>query len=161
VAVCAGLTEWVAEGEALRDTVGATAGEALPDGLAELPAGLGEAGEVPDGALREADGLADPVVPAPLPAADEFVALPAAPPVSGEGELDAGWLAVPLYRPDDVADTVPVDGEKTGGIGEDGPDVQADTNADMRTVTVTQPAAVSLALLTFMRPPCIPCMQRR
>ena len=106
--------------------------------------------------LCEADGLADPVVPAPLPVADEV-----APPVSGEGELDAGGLAVPLYRPDDVADTVPVDGEKIAGIDEDCPDVQADTDADMRTVAVAQPAAVSLALLTFMRPPCIPGMQWR
>lgn len=118
---------------------------------------MGEADEVAADALREADGLADPVVPAPLPVADEV----AAPPVSGEGELDAEGLAVPLYRPDDVADTVPVDGEKIAGIDEDCPAVQADTDADMRTVTVTQPAAVSLALLTFMRPPYIPGMQRR
>jgi hypothetical protein len=122
---------------------------------------LGEAGEVVADALREADGLADPVVPAPLPVPDEVVALPGAPPVSGEGELDAGGLAVPLYMPDDVAGAVPVDGEKIAGIDEDAPDVQADTDADMRTVAVTQPAAVSLALLTFMRPPCVPGMQRR
>jgi hypothetical protein len=117
---------------------------------------LGEAGEVVDDALREADGLADPVAPAPLPVAGEVVALPAAPPVSGEGELAAGGLAVPLYMPDDVAGTVPVDGEKIAGIDEADPDVQADTDADMRTITVTQPAAVSLALLTFMRPPVYP-----
>ena len=66
--------------------------------------------------------------------------------------------AVPLYRLEDVGDTVPEDGEKIAGIDEADP-VQADTDADMRTVTVAQPAAVSLALLTFMKPPYIPVMQ--
>jgi hypothetical protein len=81
------------------------------------------------------------------------------PPTCGEGDPEAEALAVPLYRPEDVADTVPEDGEKIAGIDEVGP-VQADTDADMRTVTVAQPAAVSLALLTFMKPPYIPDMQQ-
>jgi hypothetical protein len=94
--------------------------------------------------------------------ADGLVVLLAAPPVCGEGRWDAGALAVPLYRLG--ADDVPAaleDCEKIGGIDEPGPVVQADTDADMRTVAVAQPAAVSLALLTFMRPPFIPVMQQR
>ncbi len=130
---------------------------ALADCLAVLPGDLGEAGEVVADALRVADELADPVGPAPLP--DEVVALPVDPPIWGEGEPDAGTLAVPLYRPEDVADTALEDGEKIAGIDEDGP-VQADTDADMRTVTVAQPAAVSRVLLTFMKPPDIPGMQQ-
>jgi hypothetical protein len=165
VAGWAGRAEWVAEGvtgaegddEAVRDTLGAAVGdeeggeerEALAEALAELSVGLGEAGEVVADVLREADGLADPVGPDPLP--DEVFALPVVPPTCGEGETPA----VPLYRLEEVADTVPEDGEKIAGIDEDGP-VQADTDADMRTVTVTQPAAVSLALLTFMKPPIYP-----
>jgi hypothetical protein len=164
----AGRAEWVAEGEekaedeteaegdgeALRDTLGAAdeEGATLADVLAGLPVGLGEAGDVA-GALREADELAELVAPDPLP--EEVFALPVDPPICGEGEP----LAVPLYRPEDVADTVPDDGEKIAGIDEDGP-VQADTDPDMRTVTVAQPAAVSLALLTFMKPPFIPGMQQ-
>jgi hypothetical protein len=179
VAVCAGVVgwagraEWVAEGETeaegeeeaedeteaegepLRDTLGAAAeeGAALADVFAGLPVGLGEAGEVVTDALREADGLADPVRPDPLP--EEAFALPVDPPICGEGEPPA----VPLNRLEDVADTVPEEGEKIDGIDEDGP-VQADTDPDMRTVTVAQPAAVSLALLTFMKPPFIPGMQQ-
>jgi hypothetical protein len=152
VAVCVGVAVWVAEGEGVElcVTLGATE-EALADGLAGL-----ETGEVVAGALRVrvADGLADlVVVPAPLP--DEGFVLPAPPPVCGDGRP----LAVPLYRPEGVGDTVPEDGEKIDGIDDDAPDVQADTDADMRTVTVAQPAAVSLALLTFMKPPYIPDMQ--
>ncbi|MCW2929698.1 MAG: hypothetical protein JWM19_660 [Actinomycetia bacterium] len=167
VAGWAGRAEWVAEGEeeaegeteaegdgeALRDTLGVAEeeeGATLADVLAGL---LGEAGEVRAGALREADELAEPVAPDPLP--EEVFALPVDPPICGEGEP----LAVPLYRLEDVADTVPEDGEKIAGIDEDGP-VQADTDTDMRTVTVAQPAAVSLALLTFMKPPYIPGMQQ-
>jgi hypothetical protein len=48
----------------------------------------------------------------------------------------------------------PAEGEKIAGTDEDGPPVQAETDADRRTVAVAQPAAVSLDLLTFMRPPC-------
>jgi hypothetical protein len=183
VAVCvgvagwAGRAEWVAEGvaeaeaeaeteaegdgEAVRDTLGAAVGDeeegeeerdALAEALAELSVGLGEAGEVVADPLREADEPADPVAPVPLP--DEVFALPVDPPTCGEGEPPA----VPLYRLE-VADTVPEDGEKIAGIDED-PPVQADTDTDMRTVTVTQPAAVSLALPTFMRPPYIPDIQQ-
>ena len=73
----------------------------------------------------------------------------------GQGGMGAVYLAhdSKLDRP--IAIKVPF------FRAEDGPDVQADTDADMRTVTVAQPAAVSLALLTFMRPPCIPGMQWR
>jgi len=59
-----------------------------------------------------------------------------------------------------VDDEVPADGEKIAGTDEEGPPVQAETDAETRTVAVAQPAAVSLALLTFMRPPCIPGRQR-
>jgi hypothetical protein len=171
VAECVGSAVWVGvaegvadretvtegDGEALLDTRGTAddlEGEALADGLAELPVGLAEAGEVV--ALREADGLADPVGPAPLP--DVFSLLDA-PPVCGEGEPapDAVAVAVPLYRPEDA---VPEEGEKIAGIEEDAPEVQADTDTDSRTVTVAQPAAVSRALLTFMKPPYIPGTQQ-
>ena len=148
-----GETEAEGDGEAVRDTLGAEARKNERSALADALVGLGEAGEVVADALREADELADPVAPDPLP--DEVFALPVDPPTCGEGEP----AAVPLYRLEDVADTVPEDGEKIAGIDEDGP-VQADTDADMRTVTVTQPAAVSLALLTFMKPPYIPGMQQ-
>jgi len=156
VGVCVGVAE--DDGDELCVTLGATEedeGEAPEDGLAALLAGLDEV--VARALLRVADGLADLVVPAPLP--DDVFALPVPPPVPppvcGEGRP----LAVPLYRAEDVGDTVPEDGEKIDGIDDDAPDVQADTDADMRTVTVAQPAAVSLALLTFMRPPYIPDMQ--
>ena len=55
---------------------------------------------------------------------------------------------------------MPEDGEKIAGIDEDAPEVQADTDADSRTVTVAQPAAVRRALLTFMKPPYIPGTQQ-
>jgi hypothetical protein len=165
VAGWAGRTEWVvegvaeaedeteADGDAVRDTLGAAAGEE-EEGEEEREglAGLDEAGEVVADPLREADEPADPVTPVPLP--DEVFALPVDPPTCGEGEPPA----VPLYRLE-VADTVPEDGEKIAGIDED-PPVQAATDTDMRTVTVTQPAAVSLALPTFMRPPYIPGIQQ-
>ncbi|HEY6792764.1 MAG TPA: hypothetical protein VI365_36180 [Trebonia sp.] len=166
----AGRAEWVAEGEeeaedeteaegdgeALWDTLGVAEeeeGATLADVLAGLPVGLGDAGDVVAGALREADELAEPVAPDPLP--EEALALPVDPPICGEGEPPA----VPLYRLEDVADTAPEDGEKIAGIDEDGP-VQAASDPDIRTVTVAQPAAVSLALLTFMKPPLIPGMQQ-
>lgn len=59
-----------------------------------------------------------------------------------------------------AVDEVPTDGEKIDGTDEEEPPVQAETDAEMRTVAVAQPAAVSLALLTFMRPPYIPGRQR-
>jgi len=100
VTVGVGVAEWVAEaeaeadGEAVSDTLGTAddlEAEALTDGLAELLVGLAEAGEVV--ALREADGLADPVAPAPLP---DVLPLLDAPPVCGEGEPAPVALAVPL-----------------------------------------------------------------
>jgi len=165
VAVAVGVAEGVTDGEtvteddgeALFDTPGTAddlEAEALADGLAELPVGLAEAGEVV--ALREADGRADPVAPAPLP--DVVFPLLDPPPVCGEGEPAPDALAVPLYRPEDAV--VPEEGEKIAGIDEDPPEVQADTDADSRTVTVAQPAAVSRALLPFMKPPYIPGTQQ-
>jgi hypothetical protein len=71
--------------------------------------------------------------------------------------LEDGMPAVPLYRPVDAGDGVPVvpdPGEKIAGMDEEGPAVQAETDAERSTVAVAQPAAVSLTLLTLMRPPC-------
>jgi hypothetical protein len=111
--------------------------------------GVGVARLVPDGALAEpVAGRAGVVpAPAPLPEAD----------VAGAGlVVDAGALAVPLNRLDEVAvGPAPAEGEKIDGT-EDVPPVQAVSIAEQKTVMVTQPAAVSLALLTFMRPPYIP-----
>jgi len=110
---------------------------------------------VPDGAeaLAEADACADEVpVPAPLPEAV----------VVARALVEAGALAVPLNKPDGVAVAVGpalTDGEKIAGTDEV-PPVQAVTDAEKTTVAVAQPAAVSLALLTFMRPPYTPGMQR-
>jgi hypothetical protein len=59
----------------------------------------------------------------------------------------------------DVA--VSPDGEKIAGTDEEGLPLQAASGAERRTVAVAQPAAVSLALLTLMRPPCIPSGRRR
>jgi hypothetical protein len=81
---------------------------------------------------------------------------------------DGGTVAVPATRPDvdgagtvvDTGDEMPADGEKIDGTDEDGPPVQAETDAETRMVAVAQPAAVSLALLTFMRPPCAPGRRR-
>lgn len=106
-------------------------------------------------ALAEPDAGAEEVpVPAPLPEAL------ADPRVLGDG----GALAVPLNTPEGVAagfGPALTDGEllKIGGTDELLP-VQAVTEAEKTSVAVAQPAAVSLALLTFMRPPYIPGRQR-
>jgi hypothetical protein len=72
-----------------------------------------------------------------------------------------GMAAVPLNRPlgpgDTAADAdpvVPVEGEKIAGMDDEDPAVQAETDAERRRVAVAHPAAVSLDLLTLMRPPC-------
>jgi hypothetical protein len=74
--------------------------------------------------------------------------------------VDGGTLAVPLYKPVAVGAGVvvagPTDGEKIAGTDEEPPPLQADTDPESRTVAVAQPTAVSLRLLTFMRPPCVP-----
>jgi hypothetical protein len=61
-------------------------------------------------------------------------------------------VAVPLNKTVDVVVGVGpalTEGEKIAGTDED-PPVQAVTDAEKTTVAVAQPAAVSLALLTFM-----------
>jgi hypothetical protein len=75
---------------------------------------------------------------------------------------DEGTVAVPLATAvgADAADVGPTDGEKIDGTEEEPPPLQADTDPESRTVAAAQPTAVSLALLTFMRPPCIPGWQR-
>jgi hypothetical protein len=100
-------------------------------------------------------------VPAPFPEAL------ADPRVLGDGGAladpwvlgDGGALAVPLNTPEGVAGgfgPTLTEGElKIGGTDELLP-VQAVTEAEKTSIAVAQPAAVSLALLTFMRPPYIP-----
>jgi hypothetical protein len=73
-----------------------------------------------------------------------------------------GMLAVPLNRPvgdgdggtADVEPVLPIEGEKIAGMEDEGAVVQAETDAERRRVAVPQPAAVSLDLITLMRPPC-------
>jgi hypothetical protein len=141
-ALCCVAAEWLADGEAeelcvaagegLRscapgecDALAPAEGEALSDGPAVLPAGLGEAGEV----LAVACGAEDPVPPAPLPdaLAEGVLPLLADPPACGE--WDAGALAVPLDELDDGA------GVKIGGTVPDAA-VHADTDAETRRVAV-------------------------
>ena len=77
---------------------------------------------------------------------------------------DGGTLAVPLATAvgaDAVLVTGPTDGEKIAGTEEEPGPLQAATDPESRTVAAAQPTAVSLALLTFMRPPSIPGWQRR
>jgi hypothetical protein len=132
--LCCVAAEWLAdgEGEVLRscvpgecDVLAPAEAEALPDGPAVVPAGLGEAGEV----VADACGAVDPVPPAPLPDALADGALPllADPPVCGE--WDAEGLAVPLDELEDGA------GVKIGGTVPDAA-VQADTDAETRRVAV-------------------------
>jgi hypothetical protein len=119
-------------------------------GVCEAVAGWEDVAVREAGAVREA--LAEPDGPAPFPEALSDAR------VVGDG----GALAVPLNRSDDGAVTVGpalTEGEKIGGTDEV-PLVQAVTDAEKTTVAVAQPAAVSLALLTFMRPPYIPRGQR-
>ena len=101
-------------------------------------------------ALAEPDARAEAVpVPEPLPEA------PADPRVLGDG----GAVTVPLKKPEDVTVAVGpafTDGVKIRGSDEAPPPVQAVIETEKTTVAVAQPAAVSLALLTFMRPPFIP-----
>lgn len=100
-------------------------------------------------ALAEPDARAEEV-PGPAPFPEELA--------DARELLDGGALAVPLNKPDDVAVGVCpalTDGEKIAGTDEV-PPVQAVTDAEKTTVAVAQPAAVSLALLTFMWPPYIP-----
>jgi hypothetical protein len=74
--------------------------------------------------------------------------------------VEGGAEAVPLNRPVDVGvGPALTEGEKIAGTDEV-PPVQAVTDAERITVAVAQPAAVSLALLTFMGPPYIPGRQR-
>jgi hypothetical protein len=79
---------------------------------------------------------------------------------AGRVALAVGWgLAAALVEAVAVGVDgagAPTDGEKIAGTDEDGPPVQAETDADRRMVAVAQPAAVSLDLLTLMRPPCTP-----
>jgi hypothetical protein len=137
-----------ADDEALREVAGACEVEEPPEGVVVLAAGLGDAGEV----VADARGDADPVVPPPLP---EAVADGDVAPWVTFGEA---WVLPALLCTLVDADA-PEDWEKIGGIDPVGPVEQADTDAETRTVTVAQPAAVSLALLTFMRPPCVPSMR--
>jgi hypothetical protein len=87
--------------------------------------------------------------------------------VGGADDLpfEGGMFAVPLNRPLGVGDgdtedagdagpVVPADGEKIAGRDDEGPVEQAYTDAVRRRVAVALPAAVSLDLLTLMRPPC-------
>jgi hypothetical protein len=100
-------------------------------------------------ALAEPDARAEEV-PGPVPFPGEVA--------DARALVDRGALAVPLNKPEDVGLGVCpalTDGEKIAGTDEVAP-VQAVTDAEKTTVAVAQPAAVSLALLTFMRPPYIP-----
>lgn len=69
---------------------------------------------------------------------------------------DGRTLAVPLATAvgTDAVASGPSDGEKIAGTEEEPPPLQADTDPESRTVAAAQPTAVSLALLTLMRPPC-------
>jgi hypothetical protein len=71
---------------------------------------------------------------------------------------DEGTVAVPLATAvgADAVVAVPTDGEKIDGTEDEPPPLQADTDPESRRVPAAQPAAVSLALLTFIRPPCLP-----
>ena len=105
-------------------------------------------------ALAEPDARAEEVpAPAPLPE-----------PLADARVLgDGGALAVPLNTPEGVAagfGPALTDGELKIGGTDELPPVQAVTEAEKTSVAVAQPAAVSLALLTFMRPPYIPGRQR-
>jgi hypothetical protein len=103
----------------------------------------------------EALDVADEVGPVPVladPARELDVA-----------SCDDGTVAVPLATvlggdPDVVA---PTEGEKIDGTEEEPPPLQADTDPESRTVAAAQPTAVSLPLLTLMRPPRLPGWQRR
>jgi hypothetical protein len=69
---------------------------------------------------------------------------------------DAGTVAVPLATAEELVVPGPTEGEKIAGTEEEPPPLQADTDPVSRTVAAAQPTAVSLALLAFIRPPCIP-----
>jgi hypothetical protein len=103
--------------------------------------------------LAEPDARAEEVPgPAPFPEALD----------DARAREDDGAVAVPLNKPVDVvvgAGAALTDGEKIAGTDEVEP-VQAVTDTEKTTVAVAQPAAVSLALLTFIRPPVIPGGQR-
>jgi hypothetical protein len=72
----------------------------------------------------------------------------------------AGTVAVPLATAEAVVVPGPTEGEKIAGT-EEPPPLQADTDPESRTAAAVQPTAVSLALLAFIRPPCIPGWRRR
>ena len=99
----------------------------------------------------EALGAADVVGGVPVAVPDDLV------PVLDVLPGDEGTVAVPLATAvgTDAVDVGPTDGEKMAGT-EEPPPLQADTDPESRTVAAAQPTAVSLALLTLMRPPSIP-----
>ena len=114
-------------------------------------------GCVARGAGALAPGLEFPEAPAVGVPVERAVAAPGL-------TADGVPLAVPVGEDDDVEPgaVVPVpDAVKMGGSTEDDGPVQAEADAETRTVMVAQPAAVSLALLTFMRPPRTHSRQRR
>jgi hypothetical protein len=89
--------------------------------------------------------------------------VPALDVLPGDLPCDAGTVAVPLATAvgaDAPPVAVPTDGEKIEGTVEPPPPLQADTDAESRTVTAAQPAAVSLALLALIGPPCVPGWRR-
>jgi hypothetical protein len=153
VAVCRGVTA----GDADRDGDGVALNVVTAVCVAVAVRVAGTAGVavgclVLDGALAELVAPRAGVVPAPAPLPEADVA--------GAGLVEAGAVAVPLALPDEVAvGPALTEGEKIDGT-DDVALVQAVSSAERTTVRVTQPAAVSVARLTFMRPPYISGGQR-